>query len=277
MVTRFRRTSATQAATSTPTAFTLIEVLVVVAIIALLISILLPSLKGARDQANRAVCASNLHQQALAMRSYAQDHQGNLPYRGWFSYSISEVPREAYGSGGETTKTLVNLAQLMGKHFASARPNPNNRKFGKEWDVLYCPTTKTKHQSGDGGLTSLWNPDYRFTYGGYNYALPMAKRTGSPKLDGDVYPRDIKKLDGKWVDVLRTKTTSTNPLQAMPRGMQPLVIDFVIGGVEGPHGASINALYSDGHAKFINHKKLKGGTSGSIDSFELWHYVMTHP
>jgi prepilin-type N-terminal cleavage/methylation domain-containing protein/prepilin-type processing-associated H-X9-DG protein len=61
-------------------AFTLIELLVVVAIIALLIAILLPSLQHARDQAKTSVCASNLHQLALAVQYYAGEHGERLPY-----------------------------------------------------------------------------------------------------------------------------------------------------------------------------------------------------
>ena len=53
--------------------FTLIELLVVVAIIALLISILLPSLQGAREQGKKAVCLANFRQIAQASHSYAND------------------------------------------------------------------------------------------------------------------------------------------------------------------------------------------------------------
>ncbi len=60
-------------------AFTLIELLVVVAIIALLISILLPSLNRARDQARQLVCLTQLRSQGEAASFYSEDNAGYLP------------------------------------------------------------------------------------------------------------------------------------------------------------------------------------------------------
>jgi prepilin-type N-terminal cleavage/methylation domain-containing protein/prepilin-type processing-associated H-X9-DG protein len=60
-------------------AFTLIELLVVVSIIALLISILLPSLRKAREQSRTVVCMSNLKQVGNAFAFYGDEYRQQPP------------------------------------------------------------------------------------------------------------------------------------------------------------------------------------------------------
>lgn len=59
-------------------AFTLIELLVVVAIIAMLLSILVPSLRKAKDYTKRVTCASNVRQTGVALRVYAESNDNEV-------------------------------------------------------------------------------------------------------------------------------------------------------------------------------------------------------
>jgi prepilin-type N-terminal cleavage/methylation domain-containing protein/prepilin-type processing-associated H-X9-DG protein len=56
--------------------FTLVELLVVMSIISVLLSVLLPSLKKARQQTQTVGCVSNIKQLGLAFVMYGQDYNG---------------------------------------------------------------------------------------------------------------------------------------------------------------------------------------------------------
>jgi prepilin-type N-terminal cleavage/methylation domain-containing protein len=60
-------------------AFTLVELLVVTGVIALLIAILLPAASRARESANRAACAANLHNLGVAAVAFAAENRGLFP------------------------------------------------------------------------------------------------------------------------------------------------------------------------------------------------------
>ncbi len=80
--------------------FTLVELLVVIGVISILISILLPVVSRAQDQARSAACKSNLRQIYIAAQIYAKDNKQSLPYGFRFSPSRSD------GSGSPASASV---------------------------------------------------------------------------------------------------------------------------------------------------------------------------
>ncbi len=64
-------------------AFTLVELLVVIGIIALLISILMPALSKAKEQAARTKCMANHKNIMAGIIAYANDEKDAAPYCNW--------------------------------------------------------------------------------------------------------------------------------------------------------------------------------------------------
>jgi prepilin-type N-terminal cleavage/methylation domain-containing protein/prepilin-type processing-associated H-X9-DG protein len=75
--------------------FTLVELLVVLAVLSLLAAILLPSLAAARARARETDCRARLGQIGLALRMYADDHDGGLPLSSSWSRELIRYLRTA--------------------------------------------------------------------------------------------------------------------------------------------------------------------------------------
>lgn len=136
-----------------PRGFTLVELLVVIAIIAILISLLLPALAKARQDADSVACMSNQRQMATALLEYQTANLGRIfPY----VYGTSST-------GGTNIQTWeIPLAPYLVNSQRQASASSNQIDFQKLQTALMCPSV------------SPWSDAQIKTYGAFTGGVSRA-------------------------------------------------------------------------------------------------------
>ena len=230
--------------------FTLVELLSVVGIVATLLGLLLPTIAGAREAANRTKCQSNLHQLALAFLMYSNENDGRFPRPAQAGMPLAE-DWIYYQRNRNVTDGV--LARYAGERF-----NEN---------IYRCPSDDVDNHmtTVSGGFTNQVTQQYRFSYS-TNEQICRMWAGGQPTLRQSQVRNPSEKIllvdesdktvdDGCWA-----WQNGTPPGQG--RNVMSARHDAKYRTTTNPKLGRGNAAFADGHVAFI----------ARADSFEKRYY-----
>jgi prepilin-type N-terminal cleavage/methylation domain-containing protein len=156
-------------------AFTLIELLVVIAVIAILAALLMPALEKARESAQRAGCASNVHQIYLGTTFYAADYSECLPYLTFIPWSMG-IEGYIYTEAANSPvryflRDYLRVELAMGATTSGLFKNHNT--------VVFCPSMKFVNIPGD----QCWDHISGYAFRGFGWFSDPAP-FGTSRMSG---------------------------------------------------------------------------------------------
>jgi len=222
--------------------FTLIELLVVISIIALLVSILMPSLMGAKEQAKATQCLANLRNLGTAMVLYHAENDGSFwPYCG-----NAPTPR---------TREWYFWGNVRADGSVDPTPSPFMAYIGNNVNFLACPSQPFGSYVPQSGAEEQTT---NYGYNAYFLSPPGAGRVPPPPRPITKVPEPAKLFvfndsamywDPEGVYILQN-SAYLEPVFPGGTFMQQPTSHF-------RHTDRTNALLADGHADRFG---LEGGT-----------------
>ena len=153
-------------------------------------SILIPSLKRAKELTRRVICASNLHQMGVALMTYAADHRGEFPEdartmsvpcfsdfyrRGWKNSlypKYIQVPELCYcpsaGYGPEPDYHYWEHAGDPNSAVIAYTYTPNQQTISEDIQGNVFPKT-AEQATSTGALMADWKDCFEGGWDGVNY------------------------------------------------------------------------------------------------------------
>ena len=259
-------------------AFTLIELLVVVAIIATLISILLPSLSGARKQAKKLLCLTQQKAQGEVTMMYAHDNNDHI-MRGIYN---TEIGTPEWGSYWTSVLKLLHydgrltdgngrgiwLRQQWLMEVAAEIPqfqcpsHPNDAPLDYVASAIPIPYTTANARfdvSGGGrpgqGMRGEFPPDYMGLY-----RINELDRYGPARLVFTTEAHEsVFRIFPNTIRFNHFFYGSQLPFGAWPRMAN-----------DSRHNGQINSLFFDGHAVSMSLKQLDIGWPNELELRMQW-------